>query len=164
MGVDFSFINIAFEAALFILFLIKIRQLVRTIVIPMLHQYQQETNEKWFALQEQHAVLIAKKKHLATLFLQQEKQISLLTAKLETWYKMWQDRQKQQKEFFEQRAQKTAEGQTEQKLRIQEQRAAATAGRAVLEQVVSRLKDQSEGQQKAFQLQRIALLEKRSER
>lgn len=161
MGVDFSFLSIAFEGALFILFLIKIRQLFHTMIVPMLNQHQQQTNEKWFALQEQHAVLIAKKKHLATLFLQQEKQISLLTAKLETWYKMWQDRQAQQKEFFEVRAQETAQRRAEQKLRTLEQRAAAIAGREILNQVASRLKNQSEGQQKAFQLQRIALLEKR---
>ena len=108
MNVDFSLIKILFQLSLFVLLLIKLRYLTRLYIIPALHNYQQEGNEKRFTLQEQHAILVTQKKQLATQFLQQEKQLALLTSKLEKWYKGWQELQKTKEKEFEEREKKIA--------------------------------------------------------
>jgi len=81
-----SYLDIAIKLLLFVLFCIKMRWLFAEYILPFLRKQQQETHERWVALQEKHLVLVARKKQLATQFLQQEKQIALLTAKLESWH------------------------------------------------------------------------------
>ena len=139
MVIDFSIINIAFEATLFVLFLIRGIGMLKQYLIPALKQHQQDINEKRFDLQEQHAILIVNKKQLATQFLQQEKQIALLTAKLETWYKMWENKQKQRKEFFEKQAVAIAAHQTEQEQAIAERHAASEVGRKMVAKMLTTL-------------------------
>lgn len=136
MVIDFSLVNIAFEATLFVLFLIRGSAMIKNYMIPALKQHQQDINEKWFDLQEQHAVLIANKKQLATQFLQQEKQIALLTSKLETWYKMWENKQQQRKDFFEKQASAIADHQAAQERAIAERRVASQAGQKMIKRAL----------------------------
>ena len=150
MGIDLSFLGIAFQCVLFILFLIRAHQGVRDYIVPLLRQTQQDTNEKWFALQERHAILIARKKQLATQFLQQEKQISLLTAKLETWYKKWQGKQEAQKAFFEEQARKIAAHRTAQEHTVVQRRTAAAVSSRILANVSQTLKKQAPSLQKEY--------------
>lgn len=106
MIVNFLPIRVIFQFCLFILLLIKLRGLLRTHIIPALKNYRQQADEKRFTLQEQHAILITQKKQLATQFLQQEKQLALLTAKLEKWYLGWLEEQAEKKKEFEARKEK----------------------------------------------------------
>lgn len=79
------YVRVAANLVIFVLFCIKFRGFIEGMVLPYLRSYRQELEQHWFALQEKHLVLVSKKKQLATQFLQQEKQIALLTAKLESW-------------------------------------------------------------------------------
>lgn len=79
------YFGVAAHLLFFILFCIKMYWLIATYILPFLVKYREQAHERWFSLQEKHLVLVAKKKQLATQFLQQEKQIALLTAKLESW-------------------------------------------------------------------------------
>lgn len=128
-----------FQFTLLGLFLIKAIGMVRQFVVPHLKNVQQESNEKWFSLQEKHAVLIAKKKNMATQFLQQEKQISLLTAKLEAWYAAWKNTQLKRQQTFDDHAKKSVLRQAEQDKRVQEHRAAGRISRQVLAQTEEQL-------------------------
>lgn len=73
------------EIALFALLVIKSVQIVSSRLRPLLKETQKELSHQWVSLHEKHAVLIHKKKNMATLFLQQEKQLALLSARLEEW-------------------------------------------------------------------------------
>lgn len=139
MSADFSLLNIAFEATLFVLFLIRGSQMLHQYLIPALKRHQQGINEKWFGLQEQHAVLISHKKQLATQFLQQEKQIVLLSSKLETWYKMWEKKQEEKKKFFEKKNKALLKNRIEQENLIAQRRTASQVGRKVLEKTIATL-------------------------
>lgn len=87
----------------FILFSIKARGLITTYLIPYLKESRQADIEKQFTLEEHNAILIVQKKQLATQFLQQEKQLSLLSAKLEHWYSNWRAHQEEKKAALAQR-------------------------------------------------------------
>lgn len=123
-----------FQCVLLVMFVIKARGILKNFVMPHLKGIQQESNEKWFSLQEKHAILIAKKKHMATQFLQQEKQISLLTAKLEAWYAAWKNTQIQRQKTFDVQAHKSALRRVEQDRLVQERRAAGRLSKEMLAQ------------------------------
>jgi len=89
---------------LFGLFCIKARGLIIGYLKPFLDKYRHTIDEHWTTLQEQHMVLIAQKKQLATQFLQQEKQIALLTAKLEQWRHACAEKEKARQGVIAQRA------------------------------------------------------------
>lgn len=148
MSIDLSFINVAFQLTLFILFAIKAYGGIKGHIIPFLRSHQQEENEKWFILQEQHAVLISKKKSLATQFLQQEKQIALLSAKLETWYTAWKNKEKERARFFEEQAQNIANKRTTQERNIANYRAAQATGHALLIKTVENIRKRADDVQR----------------
>lgn len=73
------------EYALFGLLAIKSYQLITKHVIPALKQMQRDAGSHWIRLHEKHSILISKKKDIATLFLHQEKQLSLLSTRISDW-------------------------------------------------------------------------------
>jgi len=97
------YLDIATNVSFFVLFCIKAYGAIIKYVIPFLEKRRQETDERWFALQEKHMVLVAKKKQLATQFLQQEKQIALLTAKLEAWHLICSNKQRERERAITER-------------------------------------------------------------
>lgn len=99
------FVNVATHGLLFVLFCIKMRGVFVRYIIPYLEKHRQEVDERWFALQEKHLVLVSRKKQLATQFLQQEKQIALLTAKLEAWHLVCSNKQREKEHEIADRAQ-----------------------------------------------------------
>jgi hypothetical protein len=107
--ITFIPVRVIFHLTLFVLLLIKLRGLLRVHIIPALKNYRQQADEKRFTLQEKHAILITQKKQLATQFLQQEKQLALLTTKLEAWYLAWLREQEEKKKEFEARQKKISE-------------------------------------------------------
>lgn len=138
MEASFTLIKILFQLALFVLLIIKVRMLTKKHVIPALKNYQLQTDEKRFTLQEQHAILITQKKQLATQFLQQEKQLALLTAKLEKWYLGWQEEQARKKKEFEEREKKIAQNIKEQSKRVSYKR----SRRRYTEQAIDKVAEQ----------------------
>lgn len=101
--------GILFEWSLFILLSIRLRDLLKKYIIPGLQEYIRDLNKKWLSLQEQNAVLVSKKKSMASLFLQQEKQISLLSSKLHNWYEKWSAKERAQQESYQEQAKRVQE-------------------------------------------------------
>lgn len=97
------YIGIATNLSFFVLFCIKAYGAIIKYVIPFLEKRRQESDERWFALQEKHMILVSKKKQLATQFLQQEKQIALLTAKLEAWHLICSNKQRERERIIAER-------------------------------------------------------------
>jgi len=120
MLTDNAILTFLFHITLFGLLFIKLRNAVNSIIIPYITGYQADLYKKWFSLQKTNAILIKKKKQLATQFLQQEKQIALLATKLETWYASQQEKQKQQKQVFDEQAQKVIERHAQQQAIIRQ--------------------------------------------
>lgn len=150
MVVSSGFIFFLFQATLFCLFLIKAVGLVKAYLVPQLKAAQQESHERMFTLQEKHAILIAKKKQLATQFLQQEKQIALLTAKLEAWYVAWKDTQHKKQQAFDAQARKSMERYAEQDKRVQERRIAGQASKQILANAEKTLQNDLSALHKSF--------------
>ncbi|MEI7580430.1 MAG: hypothetical protein WCJ17_01395 [bacterium] len=98
------FLTYAVQLILFFLFLIKAWGLLQDYILPRLREYKQHVYEKWMHLQEEHLLLVSQKKQLATQFLQQEKQIALLTAKLESWHLICYHKEKERENILNDRA------------------------------------------------------------
>jgi len=130
------FLLYAAQLLLFVLFSIKFWGLCSEYVIPFLRKYRDQRNEQWTALQEQHLVLVSRKKQLATQFLQQEKQIALLTAKLESWHVICYYKQKERESLLLDRAQLMNERAAAQQHTAAQARLAAQAGQEIVRMVI----------------------------
>jgi len=95
-----EFIDILFELTLFTLLTIKLYQLSAEYIYPLLRGYIDEKDKAMHDLEEQNNTLIAQRKHFATQFLNQEKQISLLEQKIDIWYEKWKDKQEKRRLIF----------------------------------------------------------------
>ncbi len=95
-----------FEITLFALLVIKLYQLSAEYIYPALKSYIDDKDKQMHDLEEQNNSLIAQRKHFATQFLNQEKQISLLEQKIDIWYEKWKKKQDQRKEFFKEQEEK----------------------------------------------------------
>ena len=111
-------LTVLFHFTLFGLLLIKLRTLGKAYIIPMIVSLRKELVSRWYHLQEEHSVVVTKKKQLATQFLRQEKQLALLSSKLETWYKAVLARQEKEKQFFIKQNEKIARLFKEQQKRV----------------------------------------------
>lgn len=129
------FVLYAMHGALFILFCIKFWGLCSTYVIPYLKKQKNEKNEQFTALQEQHLVLVSQKKQLATQFLQQEKQIALLTAKLESWHAACHHNEKERENVVSDRAREMNERAALQQHAVAQERLAKETGLRILDLV-----------------------------
>jgi hypothetical protein len=140
MAIDISWLfSVAFQITLFILFALKFVDLIRTYVIPALQDMRDEVEENWRTLREQRSVADAGKKQKATQFLQQEKQIALLTAKLASWHLIRERKQAERKTAHEERSKAIAARYEEQG----QKRAARLMVQAVGEEVITEVEHEA---------------------
>ncbi len=123
------------QLALFVLFIIKAWKLLRDQVLPRLKAYRQAVYQKWMQLQEEHLLLVSQKKQLATQFLQQEKQIALLTAKLESWHLICYHKEKERESLIADRARMINERAVQQQHMAAQTRLASQAGQDLVAMV-----------------------------
>ncbi len=142
VGNYWPYITFATHITLFVLFAIKFLGLVKSWVIPFLQEKKNEKDQEWFALQEKHLVLVAQKKQLATQFLQQEKQIALLTAKLETWHIAANNKQRERENQIADRAQAMNERAALQQYNCAQRRLVVQSGEAVIHEVLKDIVEQ----------------------
>lgn len=131
-----SLVTIAAHGTLFVLFSIKFVGLVRSKVVPLLRTWKNQHDQEWFALQEKHLVLVAQKKQLATQFLQQEKQIALLTAKLEAWHLVNKDKERERSHQIADRAQAMNERAALQQYNVAQKKLIVRSGQQVISEVL----------------------------
>jgi len=137
-------ITAATHGAIFVLFSIKFWGLIKAKVVPLLRTWKHEQDQEWFALQEKHLVLVAQKKQLATQFLQQEKQIALLTAKLETWHLVCQAKERDRAHKIADRAQAMNERAALQQYNCAQKRLVTQSGEQVIREVLYDVSDKSD--------------------
>jgi len=138
------YIGVATNISFFVLFCIKAYGVCVQYLIPLLEKRRQEINERWFALQEKHLVLVSKKKQLATQFLQQEKQIALLTAKLEAWHLVCTNKQQEREQALAERAQAMNERAALQQYTLAERELVAATVKEVLAGVAQEMQKNTE--------------------
>ena len=132
-----AIISLATNLMLFVLFSIKFIGIIRSTIIPFLQQSKDESHQKWSLLQEKHLVLVAQKKQLATQFLQQEKQIALLTAKLEVWHLVCKNKEQDRQNKIADRAQAMNERAALQQYNVAQERLIFASGEKIITDVVS---------------------------
>jgi len=125
---SFPLVTYVVQIMLFVLFCMKAWGLLRDHIIPRLREHKQALYEKWMQLQEQHLLLVSQKKQLATQFLQQEKQIALLTAKLESWHLICYHKEKERESMVADRARMMNERAALQQHAVAQTRIASQAG------------------------------------
>jgi hypothetical protein len=128
-------LTLVVQLLLFVLFLVKAWGLLQEYVLPRLREHKQDSYEKWMQLQEEHLLLVSQKKQLATQFLQQEKQIALLTAKLESWHLICYHKEKERESMVADRARIINERAAHQQNAAAQARLAAQAGRDLVSMV-----------------------------
>jgi hypothetical protein len=139
-----AYFTAAAHGVLFVLFAIKFVGLVKNSLVPLLHDLKNERDQSWLALQEKHWVLVSQKKQLATQFLQQEKQIALLTAKLETWHLVCKHKQQEKEHQIADRAQIMNERAALQQYNCAQRRLIVQSGEQVINEVMSTVSDQAD--------------------
>jgi hypothetical protein len=138
------YLSVATNVSFFVLFCIKAYGAFVQYVIPLLEKRRHEINERWFALQEKHLVIVSKKKQLATQFLQQEKQIALLTAKLEAWHLVCVNKKQERERAIAERTQAMNERAAIQQHTLAERELVATTVKKVLDEVAQEMRKNTE--------------------
>lgn len=159
-----SLLTCAAQLMLFVLFLIKAWGLLREHVLPRLKEHKQALYQKWMQLQEEHLLLVSQKKQLATQFLQQEKQIALLTAKLESWHLICYHKEKERESLIAERARMINERAAQQQHAAAQVRLASQAGQdlvAMVTESVSRESDVLFDRYLAHATQKLSSIEKK---
>lgn len=139
-----SYCGFAAHILFFILFCIKMYWLITEYIIPFLAKHREEASERWFSLQERHLVLVAKKKQLATQFLQQEKQIALLSAKLEAWHFICRNKALEKEREIAARSDAMHERATIQQYTVARRELVKKTAEAVLVDIRSRVTEETE--------------------
>jgi len=113
-------LTVIFHFTLFGLLVVKLHELAKQYLLPLLVKIQKGITQKWRGLEKEHAIVVVKKKNLATQFLQQEKQLALLSSKLEKWYEAMLIRQNREVELSKKLNKKTDLRYKEQQKRMAE--------------------------------------------